>query len=57
MNDKNPLPSTTEASQAVIAARSAQPGGPQDLDALIDAAEQAVIRRDEVVRQRVTELS
>lgn len=57
MNDQNQLPSPTEASQAVIAARSAQPGGPKDLDALIAAAEQAVIRRDAVVRQRTTELA
>lgn len=57
MNEPHLPPSTTAASQAVIAARSAQPGGPSDLDSLIAAAEQAVIRRDELVRQRATELA
>lgn len=57
MNEPHLPPSTTAASQAVIAARSAQTGGPSDLDSLIAAAEQAVIRRDELVRQRATELA
>lgn len=57
MTDPQLPPSTTGASQAVIAARSAQPGGPAGLDALIDAAEQAVIRRDQRVRQDATELA